>query len=55
MTVVLINPNLVYQRNDPFTTGIVYMPLSLAYVAASLRAADIPVKVIDAFAQRPRP
>ena len=54
MTAVLVNPNLVVQRGDPFTTGIVYMPLSLAYVAGSLRAADIPVTVIDAFAQRPR-
>ena len=53
MTVVLINPNLVVQRNDPFTTGIVYMPISLAYVASSLRSAGIPVKVIDAFGQRP--
>lgn len=52
--IVLINPNLVIQRDDPFTTGIVYMPLSLAYVAASLRAAGIPVKVIDAFGERPR-
>ena len=53
MTVILINPNLVVQRNDPFTTGIVYMPLSLAYVAASLRTAGISVRAIDAFAQRP--
>ena len=54
MTLVLVNPNLVIQCNDPFTTGIVYMPLSLAYVAASLRKSGIPVKVVDAFAQRPR-
>lgn len=51
--VVLINPNLVVQRNDPFTTGIVYMPVGLAYVAASFLAAGIPVKVVDAFAERP--
>lgn len=54
MTVVLINPNLVHLRTDPFTTGIVYMPISLAYIAASLRRAGITVKVIDAFALRPR-
>lgn len=52
--IVLINPNLVIQRNDPFTTGIVYMPVGLAYVAAALRRAEIPVKVIDAFGERPR-
>jgi len=51
--VVLINPNLVVQRNDPFTTGIVYMPISLAYIASSLRKANIPLKVIDAFAEQP--
>ena len=50
--VVLINPCLVVQRSDPFTTGIVYMPLSLAYVAAGLVDASFPVKVIDAYAQQ---
>ena len=53
-SIVLINPNLVVQRNDPFTTGIVYMPVGLAYVAASLRAAGFDVTVIDAFAEYPR-
>ena len=51
--IALINPNLIVQRNDPFTTGIVYMPLSLAYVAAALREAQIPLEVIDAYAQNP--
>jgi len=54
MTAVLVNPNLVVQRNDPFTTGIVYMPIGLAYVAAVLRQARFPVHVIDAFGERPR-
>lgn len=53
MQVVLINPNLVVQRNDPFTTGIVYMPVGLAYVAAAMRSAGIAVQVIDAFAENP--
>lgn len=51
---VLINPNLVVQRNDPFTTGIVYMPIALAYTAAALRQAGFHVQVIDAFAAQPR-
>jgi radical SAM superfamily enzyme YgiQ (UPF0313 family) len=50
--IALINPNLVAQSNDLFTTGIVYMPITLAYVAASLRKAGIAVKVIDAFGQK---
>src|SRR5947209_700064 len=53
-TSVLINPNVLVQRNDPFTTGIIYMPIGLAYVAASLRHNDLPVKVIDAFGEAPR-
>ncbi len=41
MSVALINPNLVVQSNDTFTTGIVYMPIALAYVAATLERAEI--------------
>jgi anaerobic magnesium-protoporphyrin IX monomethyl ester cyclase len=51
--IALINPNLIALRNDPFTTGIVYMPVSLAYVAAGLRAAEIPIEAIDAYALNP--
>lgn len=54
MVTVLINPNLVVQRNDLFTTGVVYMPIGLAYSAAALRKEGLPVTVIDAFAERPR-
>ena len=53
MKIVLINPNLVVQRNDPFTTGIVYMPIGLAYIAAALRESGMHVEVIDAFGERP--
>lgn len=51
--IVLINPNLVVQRNDPFTTGIVYMPIGLAYAASCLREAGFSIRVIDAFAEKP--
>ena len=54
MSVILVNPNLVVQRNDPFTTGIVYMPITLAYLASSLRSAGHSVNVIDAYASSPR-
>jgi F0F1-type ATP synthase membrane subunit c/vacuolar-type H+-ATPase subunit K len=53
VSVVLINPNLVVQRDDLFTTGIVYMPIGLAYLAAALRQMGLDVKVIDAYAQNP--
>jgi radical SAM superfamily enzyme YgiQ (UPF0313 family) len=52
--VTLINPNLVAQSNDLFTTGIVYMPIGLAYFAAALRQAGHPISVIDAFGEKPR-
>jgi anaerobic magnesium-protoporphyrin IX monomethyl ester cyclase len=54
MTTVLISPNLVVQRNDPFTTGVVYMPIGLAYVASGMRAAGLSIEVIDAFGERSR-
>ena len=54
MPIVLINPNLVVQRSDPFTTGIVYMPISLAYLAAAFRQAGREIQVIDAYAAAPR-
>ena len=54
MKTVLINPNLVALRKDFFTTGIVYMPIGLAYKAASLRKSGKEIVVIDAFGEKPR-
>ena len=51
---VLINPNILVQRQDRFTTGIIYMPVGLAYVAAALRGGGHQTSVIDAFAEAPR-
>src|SRR4051812_34051179 len=51
--VTLINPNIVVQRHDMFITGIIYMPISLAYFAAALRKAGMDVSVIDAFGEAP--
>src|SRR3989338_4303014 len=53
MRVTLINPNLVVQQNAPFTTGVVYMPSTIAYLAAVLREKEIAVQVIDAFGEKP--
>jgi anaerobic magnesium-protoporphyrin IX monomethyl ester cyclase len=54
MTIVFINPNLLVQRNDPFTTGIIYMPIGLAYVVASVRCAGFNVSVVDSFGLSPK-
>lgn len=51
--ITLINPNIVMQKDDLFGTGIPYMPVELAYVAASLRKRNIHFKLIDAFGENP--
>ena len=51
--VTLINPNIVFQRNDIFTTGIVYMPIGLAYFAAAVSDYGFECNVIDAFGEKP--
>ena len=50
---LLINPPSLFDPQDPFTTGIVYLPIGLAYLAGSLRAADIDFRVLDAFGKNP--
>ncbi|EQC45893.1 radical SAM domain protein [Bacteriovorax sp. BSW11_IV] len=51
--VTLISPNLVLQKNDIMTTGIVYMPVSLAYLAGELRTHNYQCNVIDSFGESP--
>ena len=51
--VVCINPNLVLQRNDLFTTGIVFMPFGLAYFAGTLLSEGYNCEVVDAFGENP--
>ncbi|MDR4508714.1 MAG: B12-binding domain-containing radical SAM protein [Candidatus Brocadiaceae bacterium] len=51
--ITLVNPNLVVQRNDIFTTGIVYMPIGLAYFASALKHKGYHCNVIDAFGENP--
>ncbi|MEM7819766.1 MAG: radical SAM protein [Candidatus Aenigmatarchaeota archaeon] len=53
MKVVLINPNIVTQKNDFFGTGIPYMPITLAYAASYLRKKGHEISVIDAFGENP--
>ncbi len=51
--VVCINPNLVLNRRDVFTTGIVYMPIGLAYFVGELKKTGFSFQVIDAFGESP--
>ncbi len=51
MSIVLINPN--YQRSiEAIAQTTVGPPMGLAYLAGALRAADIPVRIVDANALR---
>lgn len=52
--VVLINPNLVTQKNDVASSGIPYWPTTLAYAAAALRQKGFSTTVIDMFGESPK-
>jgi anaerobic magnesium-protoporphyrin IX monomethyl ester cyclase len=54
MHLTLVNPQTLIQPSDPLTTGIYYFPITLASLAASLRAKGHSVTVIDAFGEAPR-
>ena len=51
--IVCINPNLVLQKNDLFTTGIVFMPFGLAYFSGTLIKEGYNCQVVDAFGENP--
>ena len=42
------------QKNDLFTTGIVYMPIGLASTVAAVRERKNLIQVIDAFGLAPK-
>lgn len=52
MEITLINPNIVTQKGDFLGSGIPYMPISLAYLAAYLKQKHN-ITVIDAFGENP--
>lgn len=51
--VCFINPNTIFLKSDPFTTGIVYMPIGLAYAVAVAKKNKIPYQVVDSFGLEP--
>ena len=52
-SITLISPHLMVSKQDIFTTGIVYMPVGLAYFAGMLKQKKIPYQVVDCFAESP--
>lgn len=53
MRIALINPNIVSQKHDFYGTGIPYMPITLAYLAAYLSKKKHDISIIDAFGLNP--
>ena len=53
MTAIFINPQLIVQKNDKFTTGIVYMPITLAYVISQFKKQNIKTKLFDLYGINP--
>ena len=53
MRIAFINPAMVFDPKDPFTTGVVYLPIGLAYGAAAARSADHSTLVLDVFGSAP--
>lgn len=49
MRIAFVNPAMVFDPRDPFTTGVVYLPIGLAYGASAARAAAHDVDVLDVF------
>ena len=53
MNITVFNPNLYVQKNDKFTTGIVYMPVALAYLLSTLKS-KYKINLIDLFGLAPK-
>lgn len=54
MSAIFINPQLYVQKNDKFTTGIVYMPIVLAYLIAHFKKNNFKTYLCDLFGSAPK-
>ena len=54
MSAVFFNPQLYVQKNDKFTTGIIYMPIILAYLISHFKKNNIETKVLDLYGMDPK-
>ena len=52
--IVIINPPLVSLRGDILGSGIPYIPVSMAYLAAYIRSKGHTIQVIDGFGSSPK-
>ena len=53
MSAVFFNPQLYVQKNDKFTTGIIYMPIILAYLISHFKKNNIETNILDLFGMDP--
>jgi len=56
MKIALINPNIVSERGDSVGSGIIYMPLTLAYCASVLKnnnKSEYKIQIIDSYGEAP--
>ena len=51
---LLVSPASVFDPADPFTTGVVFMPIGLAYGASALKKINVKVEVLDLFGESPK-
>ena len=51
---LLVSPASIFDPADPFTTGVVFMPIGLAYGAAALKKINVKVEVLDLFGESPK-
>ena len=54
MSILVVNPQLLFNPKDKFTTGIVYLPIAIASISANLKKHNIQHKVIDLFGIKPK-
>ena len=54
MSAVFFNPQLYVQKNDKFTTGIIYMPIILAYLISHFKKNNIKTKLLDLYGLDPK-
>lgn len=51
---LLVSPASIFDPADPFTTGVVFMPIGLAYGAGALKKIHVDVEVLDLFGESPK-
>ncbi len=54
MKFLIINPQLIFNSNDKFTTGIIYLPIALASISSYLKKNSVSHTIIDLFGNNPK-